>query len=52
MLCQPVFKISPALTRSREQKKEVTRIYRLTFDDDEGAIRDVPIELVCDPTPL
>ncbi|GJN91081.1 hypothetical protein Rhopal_004097-T1 [Rhodotorula paludigena] len=34
------------------KKKEVTRIYRLTFDDDEGAIRDVPIELVCDPTPL
>jgi len=30
----------------------VQRIYRLTFDDDEGAIRDVPVELVCDPTPL
>lgn len=34
------------------QKKETQKIYRLEFDDDGGALRDVPIELVCDPTPL
>ncbi|BGO91980.1 hypothetical protein NBRC10512_001067 [Rhodotorula toruloides] len=34
------------------KKKETQKIYRLQFDDDEGALRDVPIELVCDPTPL
>ncbi|GAA5899007.1 hypothetical protein JCM8208_002975 [Rhodotorula glutinis] len=41
-----------AVATGQGKKKEVQRIYRLTFDDDEGAIRDVPLELVCDPTPL
>ncbi|GAA5897645.1 hypothetical protein JCM6882_000059 [Rhodosporidiobolus microsporus] len=33
------------------KKKETQRLYRLQFDDDDGALRDVPIELVCE-TPL
>ncbi|BGP48782.1 hypothetical protein JCM10450v2_004658 [Rhodotorula kratochvilovae] len=41
-----------AITTGTGKKKEVQRVYRLTFDDDEGAIRDVPVELVCDPAPL
>ncbi|GAA6049693.1 hypothetical protein JCM3770_004413 [Rhodotorula araucariae] len=41
-----------ATTTGAGKKKEVQRVYRLTFDDDEGAIRDVPVELVCDPAPL
>ncbi|GAA6017955.1 hypothetical protein JCM10207_002718 [Rhodosporidiobolus poonsookiae] len=31
------------------KKKEIQRLYRLRFDDDDGALRDVPIELVCEP---
>ncbi|GAA5826379.1 hypothetical protein JCM11251_002340 [Rhodosporidiobolus azoricus] len=31
------------------KKKETQRLYRLRFDDDDGALRDVPLELVCEP---
>ncbi|GAA6045046.1 hypothetical protein JCM8097_002333 [Rhodosporidiobolus ruineniae] len=33
------------------KKKEVQKLYRLRFEDDDGMLRDVPVELVCE-TPL
>ncbi|TKA58542.1 hypothetical protein B0A53_00283 [Rhodotorula sp. CCFEE 5036] len=40
------------LTFGTGKKKGIQKTYRLTFDDDDGQLRDVPIELVCDPTPI
>ncbi|BGP16852.1 hypothetical protein JCM10213_003328 [Rhodosporidiobolus nylandii] len=34
------------------KKKEIQRLYRLRFDDDDGMVRDVPLELVCEASPL
>ncbi|GAA5993406.1 hypothetical protein JCM10908_002651 [Rhodotorula pacifica] len=40
------------LTFGSGKKKGIQKTYRLTFDDDDGQLRDVPLELVCDPTPI
>ncbi|GAA5851511.1 hypothetical protein JCM8547_001118 [Rhodosporidiobolus lusitaniae] len=38
------------LQTSGGKKKDTQRFYRLRFDDDDGALRDVPLELVCEPS--
>jgi hypothetical protein len=43
---------SSKLTLLTRQKKETQRLYRLRFDDDDGQLRDVPLELVCEAQPL
>ncbi|BGP53231.1 hypothetical protein JCM8202_002558 [Rhodotorula sphaerocarpa] len=40
------------LTLGTGKKKETQKLYRLKFDDDDGQVRDVPLELICDPTPV